>query len=263
MGNNGYSVTIVSPDATGHITPEAVSNACKEDTFLVSTVLVCSETGAISPLEDICKAVKAISKDILVHSDCVQGYGHLNIDVKRFGIDAITVSGHKIGGIKGAGFVYLKKGLRMTPLLHGGSQENARRAGTESLPAIAAFAAAVSQRRAVDPNLRPYAIERLTSIRGVRLIPSPDAPHIICVCMEGVPGEVAVRMLSDLQICVSTGSACKKGARSTALASMKLSGNVLDSIIRVSLSWENSENDINILSEALTNISKKFHIEKN
>ena len=152
-------------DGEGKVSPEALEKAIRPDTILISVMAANNEIGTIQPIAEIGKIAK--EKNILFHTDAVQAYGHLPIDVQSLSIDMLSVSGHKLGGPKGIGFLYIRKGIKIGSFVHGGSQERGRRAGTENVPAIAGFGAAVEyaftgmeEREAKIQNLRDYLIKK-------------------------------------------------------------------------------------------------------
>ncbi|MDR1736318.1 MAG: aminotransferase class V-fold PLP-dependent enzyme, partial [Oscillospiraceae bacterium] len=243
----------------GALRAQAVLDACREDTFLVSVCAVCAETGAAQPLDALGRELKAKYPAALFHTDAVQAFLRMPLDPKTLRADLLSVSGHKIGAPKGIGALYVRRGLRLAPEIHGGGQEGGLRSGTSNAPLAAAFAAAVKNYVCVPDGLWLYAKESLQSV-GARVLPLPDgarAPHILCFALESaalgrfLPGEVLVRMLSDKGVFISAGSACKRGKRGPALDGAALPPGMADGMVRASFSGETAKADIDALCEAL------------
>lgn len=240
MEDHGYEVTLLSPGRDGAIHAEDVVNALRPDTVLVSLMLVNNETGAITEIPAIAKALKAHRSQALLHTDAVQAYMKLPFTVRSLGADMITLSAHKLHAPKGTGALYVRKGLQLPGFLVGGGQENSRRAGTEGLPGICAFAAAVKAAKEDHAyhqrlrSLRALAVSSLSETVPEAIIIGDGAPHILCVSLPGYRSEVLLNYLDKYGICISKGSACKKGARSHVLEAMGLSASIIDGAIRVS-----------------------------
>ena len=262
----GYEVTYLHPDATGHIRTEDLEAALRPDTVLVSMMLVNNETGAIQPVAEAAQVLKRHKSAALLHCDAVQGFLKLPFTPKGLGADLLTVSGHKIGGMKGVGALYIRSGLRAVPLLRGGGQEKGLRSGTEATPQIAAFAAActaghqaLDQHREYLSGLKAYTLEKLQAeVPGLVVVSQGDAPHILAISLPGYPSQVVVRYLSDKGICLSSGSACHKGKASHVYASMNLSKAVRDGMLRISFGPENTREEIDALAEALHSATKEL-----
>ena len=258
LERQGYEVTCLSPDRSGRIRTEQLRAALRPDTVLVSMMLVNNETGVILPVADCVRAVKAFDPAIVFHCDAVQGFLKLPDSPASTGADLITVSGHKVGGPKGAGALYIKKGTRLAPLLTGGGQEEGLRSGTEATAQIAGFAKAVELRlaRLEEINtqmaaLRDYAAERLQEIPTLQFIGQADAPHILSLSLPGYPSQNIVNDLGSQGICVSAGSACHQGKASHVLTAMGLPKKVSAGTIRVSFGPETTREDIDALAAAL------------
>ncbi len=256
LAGRGFSVTTVAPRADGRIHTGDVLAALRDDTALVSCIMVCNETGAVNPAGELADAVKAVRSDVLVHSDAVQAF--LHVPFSPGSIDLLSISAHKIHGVAGAGALYKAPNVRLAPLLYGGAQEGGLRAGTEACCVISAFAAAAEAFRPPDPAVKAHALETLPGLPGLSVIPTPDAPHIVAFALRGCPGEVAARMLSDLGICVSTGAACSRGKKSAVAASLGLAPGLADSILRISFSFETTTADIDALRGALGQVAARF-----
>lgn len=247
LEEDGFSVTRLMPNSDGVVSAEQVVEALREDTVLVSVMMVNNEIGSVLPIEQIAKAVHRKNPQILVHTDAVQGFCKLPINVKKLDVDLLTVSGHKVHAPKGVGALYIKKGVRIAPLILGGGQEKGMRSGTEATPNICAFAAA-AQPEDVS-GLKAYLSEQLAALPQVRILAHTAAPHILSVAVEGYPSEVAMRILEEEEIYVSSGSACSRGHRSHVLEAMGVSSKLIDSAIRISLSAEITKEDIDRVCE--------------
>ena len=258
LERQGYEVTYLKPDRAGRITAEQVTAALREDTALVSMMLVNNETGVILPVAECVKAVKAFDPGILFHCDAVQGFLKTEQPLARLGADLIAISGHKVGAPKGIGALYVKKGVRLRPLLTGGGQEDGLRSGTEATAQIAAFAAAV---RAVTADrdrlertaaIKTYTLEKLkAALPKLEVISPGDAHHICAVTLPGYKSEVVVRVLGDRGVCVSSGSACHKGKPSHVFAAMNLPKPWLDGALRLSFSPETTREEADALALAM------------
>ena len=243
LEERGFEVTRLKPGPDGAVSLEAVKEALRPDTVLVSLMLVNNETGAITDVSAIASAVHAACPKALVHTDAVQAFLKLPFSAKTLGADLITISGHKVHAPKGVGALYVRSGLHLPPLILGGGQEQGRRSGTESLPLIAAFGAACEAAAgtleadlARMAALRAHCAERLTAENdGLRVI-GGGAPQILSISLTGWRSEVLMNLLESEGIYVSKSSACKKGGRSYVLEQMGLSAPVIDGALRVSFS---------------------------
>lgn len=255
----GYEVTYLAPDALGRITLDALKQALRPDTFLVSIMMVNNETGAVMPIAQMAKLVHRVCPDAVFHTDAVQGFLKVPFQAKTLGADLISVSSHKIHGPKGAGALYISPRLRsLPPYLYGGGQESGLRSGTEAMPAIVGFAAAcaagaktLSQDIAHEAALRDHLIQRVSAMEGVQINGAHDAPHILSLSVPGVPTQNTLNLLQEDGICVSAGSACAKGHRSHVLTAMNVRPEVIDGAFRVSLCRYNTQQEIDLLADAL------------
>ena len=264
LERQGYEVTYLSPDREGRITVDQVRDALRPDTALVSMMLVNNETGVVLPVADCVKAVKAFDPAILFHCDAVQGFLKLAYTPVSTGADLITVSGHKVGGPKGVGALYIRKGVRLAPLLTGGGQEEGLRSGTEATAQIAAFAAACQAvmadlgRLERTADIKAYTLEQLKqAVPKLEVISPGDAPHICAVTLPGYPSEVLVRVLGDQGICISSGSACHRGKPSHVFAAMGLPKPWLSGALRLSFSPKTAQEEADRLVEALQQASER------
>ena len=252
LGGRGWEVTLLPPDAYGRISPEAVEDALREDTVLVSLMLVNNETGAVNDIPAVKELLRRRGSAALLHTDAVQAFCKLPMSPARLGADLISLSGHKIGGPKGVGALWMREGLKLSPLLEGGGQEGGLRSGTEPMPAIAGFgaaakAAAVRGAEAAEAHyarLRQVLEEALPRALLVGRDTAFCAGHICCLSFPGARAEVLQNWLDGQGICVSRGSACAKGRRSHVLTAMGLSSAVIDGALRVSFSPETTEEEV-------------------
>ena len=255
----GYEVTYLQPDRLGNITVEALKNAIRKDTILVSVMMVNNETGAVMPISQMAKLTHRLNPDTIFHTDAVQSFLKLPFQAKALGADLISVSSHKIHGPKGAGCLYISPRLKsFPPLLHGGGQESALRSGTEAMPAILGFAAAcktvsatANTDAAQEKELLNHLISELCKLDGITINGAHEAPHILNLSIPGVPTQNSINLLQDRSICVSAGSACAKGHRSHTLTAMGLSPEVIDSSFRISLSRDTTEEDIHAFMDGV------------
>ncbi len=259
LEREGYEVTYLKPGKSGHISMADLRNALRPDTVLVSIMLVNNELGTVQDLAGAAGAIKEAGSPALLHTDAVQGFLKIPFTPKGLGADLLTVSGHKIRAPKGIGALYIRKGLRFPPLLLGGGQENGLRPGTEPTAQIAAFAAACRLGRETRDEYTPrmsalkqYALESLLSaLPELRQVGVGDAPHILCLTLPGYKSEVLVRVLGDLGVCVSAGSACHRGRPSHVFAALGISKKEMDGAFRVSFSPESTHEDVDGLRDAL------------
>ncbi len=256
----GCEVTYIAPDEFGVISADSVANAIKENTRLVSVMAVNNETGAINPIADIVKKVKAKSADIIVHSDCVQALGNIRVNVDSWGVDAISLSAHKICGPRGVGALYIRDKVRVLPYILGGHQQKNLRSGTENVAGAVGFAVAV------DETIKTYDAkqERLQKLKE-KIISSLDenfiinnageaySSHIVSIRVINVRAEVLLHALETHGICISAGSACStnKPAPSHVLLAQGYDRKHIEETIRVSLGVYNTEEEIDTFCEIL------------
>ena len=258
LESRGFEVTRLAPDEKGGVSLDSVVSALRDDTILVSLMLVNNETGAVTDISSIAKAVKKACPAALVHTDAVQGFMKVPFSAKSLGADMVSISGHKIHAPKGVGALYVKNGVKLKPFILGGSQENGRRAGTEAMPQIAAFGAAcevaragMAENTARMQSLRERAVEQLSREIPELVLIGGGAPHILSISLPGWRSEVLMNYLEAKEVYVSRSSACKKGGRSHVLEAMGLSSRVIDGAIRIGLSRFTTEEDIDALCAAL------------
>ena len=256
LEEQGFEVTYLPVDSKGVISMETLKNAIREDTILVSLMQVNNEIGAIQPIEEAGKIIKAANPDIIFHVDAIQAYGKMRIVPKKLNIDLLSVSGHKIHGPKGSGFLYIKDKTKIRPVIFGGGQQKGMRSGTENVPAIAGLGLAAEEiytdfEEKIDRMyaLREYFIEQVTQIEGVSVngqSQRASAPHVVSVSICGVRAEVMLHTLEDRGIYVSAGSACSsnKPSVSHTLKSIGLAPELLDSTIRFSFSVHTTKEEL-------------------
>ena len=255
LERQGYEVTYLHPDRQGNIALPELVGALREDTVLVSMMLVNNELGTCLPVAEAARAIKQAGCGALLHCDAVQGFLKVPFSPKELGVDLLSVSGHKVYAPKGIGALYVRRGLKLGPLLLGGGQEGGLRSGTEPTAQIAAFAAAVRAGMATleadlarMAELKGYAAHCLTrEVAGLRVLVEGAAPHILPVAMPGYKSEVVVRFLSDKGIFVSSGSACHKGKPSHVYRALNLPKKEQDGVLRISFSHQSDRQDVDAL----------------
>lgn len=243
LERRGWEVTRLAPDETGAVPVSAVLDALRPETKLVSLMLVNNETGAVTDIAGVSRALKKAGSQALLHCDAVQGFMKLPFTAKSLGADLVSVSGHKIHAPKGIGALYIRAGLHLAPLIVGGSQEEGRRAGTEAMPNICAFGEAARLARELMAEsarrmaaLRESTAERLLAENPGLVVIGGGAPHILCISLPGYRSEVLMNFLEARSVSLSRSSACKKGGRSHVLEAMRLPAPVIDGALRLGLS---------------------------
>lgn len=268
LEKKGYDVTYLPVDEYGMVTPEQVQEALREDTILVSIIYVNNEIGSINPIEDIAKVVK--EKGILFHTDAVQALANVPLNMKESSIDMMSISSHKIYGPKGVGALFIRKGVKINPLIHGGAQERRVRAGTENIPAIVAFGRAAEM---AQENLEEH-ITRLTAMRDrlrdgiLNAIPDtkynghPEKRHPgnVNVCFKYIEGESILLLLDMKGISGSSGSACTSGSLdpSHVLMNIGLKHDIAHGSLRLSIGDLTTEEDIDYVIETLPPIIERL-----
>jgi cysteine desulfurase len=258
LERQGCEVTRIVPDKNGAITPEQISAACRKDTVLVSIMYVNNETGMHFPIDRIVSSVRRTAPEALIHCDAVQAAGKMPLAAQRIDIDLMSASAHKIHGPKGCGVLYIKKGSRILPQVFGGGHERGMRAGTEAVPLIAAFGAAVKAMPPVEEqnelyrNLRQRLSDGIKNLQDVVwLSPESAVPYIVNLSVPGIKSETMLHFLASQEVYVSSGSACSKGKKSHVLTALGLSDRLIDSALRISFSYTNTLEDIDRFLEAL------------
>ena len=262
LENEGFEVITVAPDESGHITPEAMAAACNEKTILASCMMVNSETGAIHDLPAIAAACRRKSPNLIFHADCVQSFCRLPIDPVKWGIQLVSVSGHKIHAPKGTGALYIAKGTRLLPPLYGSGQEKGLRPGTENTPYIVGLGLAAAKGaknlsdrnahiRALNAQLRT-GLEELAQQAPITLNSPADAvPEVLNFSTNCVNSQTFIEYLSGRHIYVSGGSACDKGEPSHTLMAMGAPDLAVRTALRVSFCGDNTSEDVQALLDGL------------
>lgn len=277
LEGQGFEVTWLPVDTKGHVQTEVLKKSLRTDTILVSVMYVNNEIGTLQPVEEISKVIKEYNSNIIFHTDAVQAFGKYHIYPKRQGIDALSVSGHKLHAPKGIGFLYVSEKVKIKPVIFGGGQQKNMRSGTDNIPGIAGIGEAV---RHVYKNfdekidnmyrLKEYFIDRLKELENIKINSQKGkegAPHIINASFCGVRSEVMLHALEDKNIYVSAGSACSSNHPhiSETLSGIGLTLEEIDSALRFSLSEYTSkqelDNAIDCIKELLP-VLRKFTKKK-
>jgi len=264
LEKNGFEVTYLDVDSDGIVSPEAVEKAIRPDTILVSIMFANNEIGTIEPIKEIGEVVH--KHGIYFHTDAVQAFGQVHINVDEMNIDMLSASGHKLYGPKGVGMLYIRKGIKIKSFVHGGAQERKRRAGTENIPGIAGFGkaceiakATLDERIKKESELRDYLIGRLekeipyTKINGSR---THRLPNNVNACFRFIEGESMLIMLDGKGICGSSGSACTSGSLdpSHVLLAIGLPHEIAHGSLRLTLSYETTKEEIDYTVDELKKI---------
>lgn len=257
LAQQGYDVVYAPINADGSVNVEEFKNLLTPNVALVSIMHVSNETGAINDVARLCKLTKKVAPNAVFHSDGVQAFGKIKVNLRALGVDLYTISAHKIHGPKGIGALYVKKGTPIKPLIYGGGQEKGFRSGTENAPCILGFAKAVeicmenfdsdfAKKAAFKAQLKE---KLLSEIDDVQIISGDEnfAPNILTVAFKDVRGEVLLHDIEDDGILVGIGSACSSHHESRFKSLLGLDENHKDGIIRFSISYENDENDIDFI----------------
>ena len=270
LEDNGFEVTYLGVDQDGRISLEELKSAMRPDTILVSIMQVNNEIGAVMPVEEAGKLIKEINPNTLFHVDAIQSYGKLHISPKNMNCDLLSVSGHKIHGPKGSGFLYIKDKTKIKPIIYGGGQQKGMRSGTENVPAIAGLGVAAEEiytdlDKKIEAmyELKSHFINEVTKIDGVTvngLTDKTSAPHIVSVSIQGVRAEVILHTLEDKNIYVSAGSACSsnKPAVSATLKAIGLPNELLDSTVRFSFCVDTTIEEIDYAIEVMQDVIPKL-----
>ena len=261
----GYEVVRLSPNSVGEITEDMLVSAVDSKTCLISAMLVNNETGCILPIAGAFMKIKRKYPDCITHSDLVQGFLKLPTSVKTLCLDSASVSGHKFHAPKGVGALYIKKGIRLSPLLVGGGQEHGLRSGTEAVPCIHAMGRAVElQSPTIEKryehalSLNEYARKSLTAVGAVILSRADASPYILSISLPGYKSETLLHSLEEDGVYVSSGSACSKGKKSAVLTELKTKGSYIDSVLRISFSGMSRQEDIDALAKGLIRCSERL-----
>lgn len=264
LEKEGFEITYLPVDGQGKISLEDLKAAIRPDTILVSIMFVNNEIGTVEPIEAAGKLIKEVNKDTYFHVDAVQAYGKVLIRPKSMNIDLLSVSGHKIHGPKGTGFLYIKKGTKIVPICYGGGQQKGMRSGTENVPGIVGLALAARMcyqdfNEHIEKlyELKQYLIDALQERLQDIKINGPEcrdgAPHIVSLSIKGLAAETVLNMLSSKGVYVSAGSACTSNNPhvSDTLKAIGLDRNLLESTIRISMSVMTTREEIDYLLDTL------------
>ena len=268
LAKNGYEITYIDVDENGILNLDDLKAAIRPDTILISVMYANNEIGTIQPVKEIGEIAK--EHGILFHTDAVQAFGQLPINVDECHIDMLSASGHKLNGPKGIGFLYIRKGVKIRSFVHGGGQERARRAGTENVPGIVGLGVAVKravaimeEKTAKEIELRDYLIERIrTEVPYCRL--NGDAvkrlPNNVNFSFQYIEGESLLIMLDQNGICASSGSACTSGSLdpSHVLLAIGLPHEIAHGSLRLTLSEENTKEEMDTVVEAIKKIVERL-----
>lgn len=263
LKQEGFEITLLDVHENGIIRPEEVEAAIREDTCLVTIMYANNEIGTIQPIREIGKVCK--KHGVLFHTDAVQAVGHIPVDVKEDGIDLLSASAHKFHGPKGVGFLYARKGIRLTKLIEGGAQERGKRAGTENVPGIAAMATALQEAAGkLEENAALLRKKRDRLIQGLGSIPhsalNGDAerrlPGNVNFCFEGIEGESLLLLLDDKGIEASSGSACTSGSLdpSHVLLAIGRVHDVAHGSLRLSIGEEVTDEDVEYMIRSVAEV---------
>ena len=263
LEKEGFEVELLPVGPTGTVTARQVRDAIREDTCLVTIMYANNEIGSVLPIAEIGAVCREAG--VLFHTDAVQAAGHLHINVRDENIDMLSLSAHKFHGPKGAGVLYARQGIQLTPLIEGGAQERGKRAGTENIPAIMGMAAALEEACAhIDENeakvsaLRDRLIEGLSKIPHCALNGDPVSrlPGNVSFCFEGIEGESLLLLLDAKGICASSGSACTSGSLdpSHVLLAIGRPHEVAHGSLRLSLCEWNTEQEIDVMLKEIPQV---------
>jgi len=269
MEKRGYKVKRVAPRSDGKFDPWDLIEAVDADTVLLTFMMVNNETGTILPYDKVIPALKKRFPNLIVHMDGVQGFTKLPLNVTRLGVDLFSFSGHKLYAPKGVGGLYIRKGLRILPVEYGGGQEKGIRSGTEPVPMIAGLDAALTfikeNQSSILRNYKERNAQLRTLLAGIPGVvinsPKDGCPHVLNISVPGIPSsEIMLHALEEKGVYVSSGSACSKGELSGVLSAFHIPQERTRSALRISFSYETSEEDIiaaaNALSEVVAHLSK-------
>lgn len=268
LEKRGYEITYIDVDENGILKPEELKAAIRQDTILISIMFANNEIGTIQPIKEIGQIAREY--DVLFHTDAVQAYGHLPIDVDEMNIDMLSASGHKFQGPKGIGFLYIRAGIKIRSFLHGGQQERGRRAGTENVPGIVGIGKAaqlafahLEERRETEKALRDYLIGKIEAeipycrLNGDRV---KRLSNNVNFSFRFIEGESLLIMLDRKGICASSGSACTSGSLdpSHVLLSIGLPHEIAHGSLRLTINWENTLEEMDKTVDAIKGIVERL-----
>lgn len=255
----GYQVSVIYPSETGEFRVDDFAKAVTPQTALVSCMLVNNEVGTILPIIEIARQVKNINEKVVVHCDAVQAFLKMPIKLRGCSIDILSFSAHKVGGFKGVGGLYIRREVKVLPLIHGGAQQNGMRPGTEPVELIAALGAVVNNKATniakqyeIYRELNLYLREKLEQIPSISINSTlNDAPYIINFSVQGIRSEIMLHFLAQSDIFVSSGSACSKGKENYVLSALGKSKQQSDTAIRVSFCEDTTKEMLDILTQQI------------
>lgn len=263
LEKDGFQVVRLECDENAKVRIEDLEREIDSNTILVSIMAVNNEVGSIQPFDKIKNIIKRNNSPALLHVDAVQAFGKIMLKPTSMGIDLMTVSSHKIHGPKGVGALFIKDGTKITPQTSGGEQEKQIRPGTEAMPAIVGFGEAVKQLPNINEQLKKMTILRndfllkLNDIQGVFINSTEDAlPYIVNISVPGLRSEPMLNLLSDMGVCVSSGSACAKGHKSYVLEALGLDNSRIDSALRISMSRYTTEEELDLFIKGIQTAQK-------
>lgn len=272
LEEQGFRITYLGVDEFGRISPKELEQSICEDTILISIMYVNNEIGAVMPIEQIAEVIRRKNPDILFHVDAIQAFGKYEIYPRRQHVDLLSVSGHKIHGPKGSGFLYIRDKVKIKPILFGGGQQKGLRSGTENVPGIAGIGAATKE---IYQNLKEqterlyelkdYTIEELEKLDNVKVhtqMGTESAPHIVNASFIGVRSEVLLHSLEEKNIYISSGSACatNKQAASATLKAMGLKNEEMESSIRFSFCISTTKEEIDYALDVIRELLPKLRL---
>ena len=255
---NGYNVVFIPLNKNGSINIEELEKVIDSTTALVSVIYVNNETGAINNIKEITRLAKSINPNVMVHTDAVQALGKVDINLKDLGVDFLTLSAHKINGPKGIGALYIANPNKFKPLIYGGGQEMNLRAGTENIPAIAAFKTALEEIKVSDYSKYKQAL--LNNITGDYVLVSDNecVDNIVSICFKGVRGETIEHILESKGYLIGTGSACNSKAGVNRVLKTIVSKDYIEGAIRISFGADVSIEDCASLGNEISNAVKQY-----
>lgn len=263
LEKDGFQVVRLECDEGARVRIEDLEKEIDENTILVSVMAINNEVGSVQPFDKIKSIIKRNNSPALLHVDAVQAFGKIPLKPSTMGIDLMTVSSHKIHGPKGVGALYIRDGIKIIPVTLGGEQEKQIRPGTEAMPAIVGFGEAIRQLPNINEQLKKMSTLRndfllkLNAIEGVCINSTEDAlPYIVNISVPGLRSEPMLNLLSDMGVCVSSGSACAKGHKSYVLEALGLDNGRIDSALRVSMSRYTTEEELDLFIKGIQTAQK-------
>ncbi len=267
LEKQGFKVTYIGVDEEGSVSVDDIKAAICEETTLISVMAANNEIGTIQPIAEIGRLAR--ENGIIFHTDAVQAAGHIKIDVEEMNIDMLSLSGHKIGAPKGIGALYVRTGIRLESLMHGGAQEKGRRAGTENVPYIAALGKACEiAKETMEENakrlvkMRNELFERIEKIPYARITGHREnrLPGLVSMVIEGIEGEALLLNMYNEGVCASSGSACSSGSLdpSHVLLAIGLPHHIAHGSLRISLNEDNADGDAAFIADAIEKVTERL-----